>query len=179
MKNKTLIVLLRGINVGGKRKILMGDLRKLLAENGYTEIRTYIQSGNILLESDKEMDTEKIGVHIQKLIEKTYGFVVPTVVLSFEDLKNAHTNNPFPTPKLETTSLHLTILQSTPDSKLVETITDFDAGTDRFIIKDQFVYLCCEGKYHKSKLTNNFFEKKLKVPATTRNWRTVGKLLEM
>lgn len=179
MKNKTLIVLLRGINVGGKRKILMGDLRKLLAENGYTEIRTYIQSGNILLESDKEMDTEKIGVHIQKLIEKTYGFVVPTVVLPLKDLKNAHTNNPFPTPKSETTSLHLTILQSTPDSKLVETITDFDAGADRFIIKDQFVYLCCEGKYHKSKLTNNFFEKKLKVPATTRNWRTVGKLLEM
>jgi len=179
MKNQTFVVLLRGINVGGKRKILMGDLRKLLAENGYSEIRTYIQSGNILLESDKEKDTEKIGVHIQKLIETTYGFLVPTIVLSSKALRKAHSNNPFPTPKSETTSLHLTILQSAPDSKLVETIADFDAGADRFIIENQFVYLCCEGKYHKSKLTNNFFEKRLKVSATTRNWRTVGKLLEM
>ena len=179
MKNNTLIVLLRGINVGGKRKILMGDLRSLLGKNGYSEIRTYIQSGNIVLESEKEKDTKKIGVHIQKLIEKAYGFVVPTVVLRKEDLEKAHTNNPFPTPTSETTSLHLTILQATPDSKLVETIADFEAGGDRFIIKEQFVYLCCEGKYHKSKLTNNFFEKKLKVPATTRNWRTVRKLLEM
>ncbi len=179
MKNKTLIVLLRGINVGGKRKILMGDLRMLLAKNGYSEIRTYIQSGNILLESDQEKDTEKIGVHIQQLIEKTYGFTVPTVVLPLEKLKKAYANNPFPAPESDKISLHLTILQASPKPALVKAIADFDAGADRFLIKDQFVYLRCEGKYHKSKLTNTFFEKKLEVSATTRNWRTVGKLLEM
>lgn len=179
MKNKTLIVLLRGINVGGKRKILMGDLRMLLAKNGYSEIRTYIQSGNVLLESDKERDTEKIGVNIQQLIEKAYGFIVPTVVLPLEDLKKAYADNPFPAPASDKTSLHLTILQSAPKPVLVKAIADFDAGADRFIIKDQFVYLRCEGKYHKSKLTNNFFEKKLEVSATTRNWRTLGKLIEM
>ena len=179
MKNKTLIVLLRGINVGGKRKILMGDLRMLLSKNGYSEIRTYIQSGNILLESDKEKDNEKIGVHIQQLIEKAYGFIVPTVILPVENLKKAYADNPFPAPASDKISLHLTILQSTPKPALVKSIADFDAGADRFIIKDQFVYLHCEGKYHKSKLTNNFFEKKLEVPATTRNWRTLGKLLEM
>ncbi len=179
MKNKTLIVLLRGINVGGKRKILMGDLRMLLGKNGYSEIRTYIQSGNILLESDKEQDTKKIGVHIQQLIEKTYGFIVPTVVLPAESLKKAHAKNPFPAPESDKISLHLTILQTTPKPALVKAIADFDAGADRFQIKGQFVYLRCEGKYHKSKLTNNFFEKKLAVAATTRNWRTVGKLLEM
>lgn len=179
MKNKTLIVLLRGINVGGKRKILMGDLRTLLSKNGYSEIRTYIQSGNILLQSDKEKDTEKIGVHIQKLIEETYGFIVPTVVLPIEKLKKAYSENPFPDPESDKISLHLTILQSVPKPALVKAIADFDAGADRFQIKGQFVYLRCEGKYHKSKLTNNFFEKKLEVPATTRNWRTTGKLLEM
>jgi len=178
-KDKTFIVLLRGINVGGKRKILMGDLRMLLGKNGYSEIRTYIQSGNILLQSDKETNTKKIGIHIQKLIEKAYGFVVPTVVLSFEALKKAYEDKPFPNPESDKISLHLTILQSVPDPELVKAIADFDAGADRFQIKKQFVYLRCEGKYHKSKLTNNFFEKKLKVPATTRNWRTLGKLLEM
>jgi len=179
MKSKTLIVLLRGINVGGKRKILMGDLRMLLGKNGYSEIRTYIQSGNILLQSDKEKDTEKIGVHIQKLIEQTYDFIVPTVVLPAEKLKKAHRENPFPAPESEKISLHLTVLQTAPKPALVKSIADFDAGADRFEINGQFVYLRCEGKYHKSKLTNNFFEKKLEVSATTRNWRTVGKLLEM
>jgi len=179
MKNKTLIVLLRGINVGGKRKILMGDLRTLLGKNGYSEIQTYIQSGNILLQSHKEKDITKIGTHIQKLIEKAYGFLVPTVVLPFEVLKKAYGNKPFPDPESDNISLHLTILQSAPDQELVKAIADFDAGADRFQIKGQFAYLRCEGKYHKSKLTNNFFEKKLKVPATTRNWRTLGKLIEM
>jgi len=178
-KNKTLIVLLRGINVGGKRKILMGDLRMLLGKNGYSEVRTYIQSGNILLQSDKEKDIQKIEIHIQKLIEEAYGFVVSTVVLPFEILKKAYANKPFPNPESETISLHLTILQSVPDPDLVKAIANFDAGVDRFQIKEQFVYLRCEGKYHKSKLTNNFFEKKLKVSATTRNWRTLGKLIEM
>ena len=179
MKNKTLIALLRGINVGGKRKILMGDLRTLLSKNGYSEIRTYIQSGNILLESDPEKEVEKIGIHIQGLIEKTYGFIVPIVVLPAENLKKAYVENPFEIPASDTVSLHLTILQSVPDPALVKAIADVDAGADRFIIKKQFVYLRCEGKYHKSKLTNNFFEKKLAVPATTRNWRTVEKLIEM
>ncbi len=178
MTNK--IALLRGINVGGKRKILMADLRELLAGIGFTDVKTYIQSGNIFFNLSNEMSDAEIADAIEKLISDNYGFDVPVVIRSVEEVEQAIENNPFYTGEEENiTNLHLTFLKEKPSEENQLKTEEYNYEPDKFVIKNKDVFIFCEGKYHKSKLTNTFFEKKLKVSTTTRNWKTVLKLLEL
>jgi len=171
------ISILRGINVGGKRKILMADLKELYAKLGYKNIVSYIQSGNVIFDA-KEKDQSKIEEKIYKAIKKVYDFEVPVVVRSAEEIEQIISNNPF-TKKSEDESLHLTFLKEIPSEEHLEKIATYNYPPDKYKIEGKDVFIFCVGKYHKSKLTNNFFEKKLKVGATTRNWKTVNKLLEL
>jgi len=173
------IALLRGINVGGKRKILMADLRALFEDLGFLEVKTYIQSGNVLFKSNTNKNNLSIGAAIAKAIEKKYTFDVPIVVLSVDELKEAVKINSYYTEDADINNLHLTFLSETPDNELLENILQLDYAPDVFDIKGRFVFLNILGKYHKTKLSNNLFEKKLKVSATTRNWKTVMKLLKL
>ncbi len=178
MTNK--IALLRGINVGGKRKILMADLRELLAGIGFTDVKTYIQSGNIFFNLSNEMSDAEIADAIEKLISDNYGFDVSVVIRSVEEVEQAIENNPFYTGEEENiTNLHLTFLKEKPSEENQLKTEEYNYEPDKFVIKNKDVFIFCEGKYHKSKLTNTFFEKKLKVSTTTRNWKTVLKLLEL
>jgi uncharacterized protein (DUF1697 family) len=178
MTNK--IALLRGINVGGRRKILMAELRELLTNIGFVDVKTYIQSGNIFFNLSQEMSDAEISKAIEKLILDHYGFEVPAVVRSVVDIQNAIANNPFYEGNEEDiTHLHLTFLKEKPSAENLAKTETYNYEPDLFAIKDKDVFLSCHGKYHKSKLTNSFFEKKLKVSTTTRNWKTVLKLVEL
>lgn len=174
------IAILRGINVGGKRKILMADLRSLLEGLGFSDVSTYIQSGNAFFSSQTKSTDLEIADEIQKAILEKYGFEVPVIVRTAKSIANAIKNNPFyEDESTDISKLHLTFLKEKPsDENRLKTET-YNYEPDKFIISGSDTFIYCEGKYHKSKLTNNFFEKKLKVSATTRNWKTVLKLLEL
>lgn len=175
---KKYIVILRGINVGGKRKLKMADLRESLSKAGYTDISTYIQSGNVILTS--ALPAEDIANNVHSIIEKEYGYDVPTIVRSVDEWHSSADTNPFLAEGMEDISkLHLTCLSEVPSEEALEAISAYDYSPDLFRIMDKNVYIYCEDKYHKSKLTNGFFESKLKVQATTRNWKTVLKLKEL
>ncbi len=169
------IALLRGINVGGKRKILMADLRALCESLGWKDVESYIQSGNLVFASDKTSNVLEEELHLA--IEEQYGYEVPVIVRTSEELENTVANNPFLSEK-PIEHLFLTFLQDKPSTKNIEKTLSYNYAPDLFHIHDKEVYLYCEGKYHKSKLTNSFFENKLKVKASTRNWKTVLTLLE-
>ena len=173
------IAILRGINVGGKRKILMADLKVLFAGLGFRNISTYIQSGNVLFESDEALDELSFAEKIEAAILEQYGFEVPVMVFSGEYLKSAIAVNPYVDGSEDITKLHCTFLKEEPDSDNLKKIDSVDSGDDRCTIIGKCAFICCEGKYHQSKLSNTFFEKKLKVAATTRNWKTVLKLVEL
>ncbi|MFN2260531.1 MAG: DUF1697 domain-containing protein [Psychroflexus sp.] len=173
---KTKIALLRGINVGGKQKILMADLRQLLEKSGFENPKTYIQSGNIIFQS--ELENADISEKIGEIITKNYAFEVPIFVKSLDVLKKIIDENPF-TKVAAIEHLHLTFLKDKPKKSEIENIKTFDFPTDKFIINEDYIYLYCEGPYHKTKLNNHFFEKKLNTGATTRNWKTTLKLLEI
>ena len=176
MYNK--IAILRGINVGGKRKILMKDLKSLCSSLGLKEVTTYIQSGNIIFSNDQS--NKDIESAIETAIFETYGFEVPVIVFSGEYLKQAVENNPFVNEEdVSVSQLHLTFLKRTLNNLLVNNLKEIKAQEDQFVIIDTQVYIKCQGKYHQSKYSNNFFEKHLKVGATTRNWKTVLKLLDL
>jgi uncharacterized protein (DUF1697 family) len=172
------VALLRGINVGGKRVILMSDLQQLFLDLGYIDVKTYIQSGNVIFNQTAVNPNNQISEQLEKAIAEKFGFDVPVVIRSYGDLKSAITNNPF-LDKQPLEQLHLTFLSDCPSTDEVNKIKASNLGSDQFECIKNDVFLHCSGKYHESKLSNQFFESKLKCTATTRNWKTVLKLVDL
>ncbi len=174
------IALLRGINVGGKRKILMADLKELFKDLGFENISTYIQSGNVIFNAQDDLSEIEIADKIEIAITEKYGFDVPVIVTTNNLLEKYVNENPFyKSENVDIKELHLTFLKEKPTAENTSNILTFNYEPDEFIIYDKAAFILCKGKFHQSKLSNNFFEKKLKVIASTRNWRTVLKLLEL
>jgi uncharacterized protein (DUF1697 family) len=150
------ICILRGINVGGKRKILMNDLKVLFHQLGFTNCRTYIQSGNILFNANQKEEIAAIENRIQAKILDNYGFDVPVIVFNEDYLFKLIKNNPFPTEE-EQKKLHVTFLKKAASNELIEPLQLMDSSPDRLIINDKHIYLLCKDRYSDSKFTNTFF----------------------
>lgn len=175
----TIISILRGINVG-KRKVLMTDLKSLYEKLGFKDVSTYIQSGNVIFKTDKKMPDQQLAEKIQKAIYKQYGFDVPVINRTREELNKIISANPYEKIQgLEGSKLHVTFLGVAPQQAAIALIGEIDYSPDKFIISGAEVFLHVPGSYAETKLSNSFFESKLKVSATTRNWNTVTKLGEL
>ena len=175
---ETYISILRGINVGGHKLIKMQALTKLYEDFGFKNVKTYIQSGNVVFQA-KQTDSTLLEEMISKKITEIFTFEVPIIVKLQKEMAKIHKNNPFIHEKnYDTNLLHVTFLSQKPKQADIAKITG-DFGNDEFIISDKAVYLYCPNSYSNSKLTNTFFENKLKVSATTRNWKTTTELLNM
>ncbi len=170
------ISLLRGINVSGQKIIKMTVLKNMYEELGFTNVKTYLQSGNVIFET-----SNKENAHLEKkisaMINTKFGFDVTVIVLTKDELndiieKNVFTNNSSKDPAF----LHITFLASGPKDLDFESIISKRAVGEEIAIKENAVYLYCPHGYGKTKLTNNFLETKLNVKATTRNWKTVTEL---
>jgi len=173
------VSLLRGINVSGKNKIKMADLRTQLSDIGLSDVATYIQSGNILFKS-KEQDADLLANQIKELLLSEYSYDVPVLVRSADYWNRIAANHPFLTTGEEPLNqLYVVFLKELPSAEHLDSIKGFTHKDDVFMVKDDAIYLYCPGGYGVTKLTNNFFERKLKVQATTRNWKTVSKLKEL
>ena len=173
------ISILRGINVGGHNKIKMEELRKMYEALGYKNVTSYIQSGNIIYEAKKK-SPEALGKEQTAAIRETFGHEVPVLVVDKETVHDILLNNPFlKNKKIDLEKLHVTLVASEPDKENVDKISKTDYLPDEWILEGKNIYLHCPVDYGNSKLINSFFEKKLKVNATTRNWKTLNKLYEL
>ena len=173
---KTYIALLRGINVSGQNKIPMAELRELLTNSELANVQTYIQSGNVIFQSSEENKTI-LAATIHNAIELHFGFKVPVLVLSPEELKRIFDDCPFSKEKKENS--YFTMLFSHPEKYLVDEVSKVSYPNEEFIITDKCVYFYCAVGYGKAKCGNNFFERKLKIIATARNYKTMVKLLSL
>lgn len=172
--------MLRGINVSGQKKIAMTELRFLYESLGFDNVVTYIQSGNVIFEC-KSNNKAQLKTKIENALEKTYKFCVPVEIRTDREIESVLNNSPFGNidPDKEGTKYLVTFLSSIPmESKVLE-IQQFVAIPEKLVVRDQEVYLYCPNGYGKSKLSNNFLERKFAVEATTRNWKTVRKLYEL
>lgn len=169
------IALLRGINVGGRNKLKMADLRELLANNEFKNVSTYIQSGNILFRNRRSNSSN--AATIKSLIVEHYGYEVPVLVCDAKKLARIAAGNPFGDSVID--QLHVTLLASKPKAKLVTAASQLEFGSDQFKIVGDVAYVHCPNGYGKTKLNNGFFESKLNTTATTRNWKTLNKLIEL
>lgn len=171
------IVLLRGVNVGGRNRLPMVDLARLLEGLGLEEVATYIQSGNAVGRSAGEASST-LGEALAAAIEERHGFRPRVLVLGAERLSEAVDENPFPEASDEPGSLHLFFLARPPPSPDLDSLAEIAAASERFHLARDIVYLHTPDGFGRSKLAAKV-ERLLGVPATARNWRTVNKLREM
>lgn len=176
----TFISILRGINVSGQKKILMADLKALYEKLGFENVQTYIQSGNVVFDCVNGKSNFTIAEMIEHAIEKEYKFQVPVLVKQASDLISTIKNNPFSEEtRVDLSRVVVTFLESLPAPENLLKLEGVDYPPDQFIIDGMNIYIYCPKSYGNSKLSNNFFERKLKIRATTRNWKTINMLAEM
>ena len=172
------IALLRGINVSGQKKIKMADLRTYLGDAGLQDVQTYIQSGNIVFKSENA-DKAELAQKISDEIKEAYGFDVPVLVLTADYLQSAIEQNTYFKAGKDISKLYVTFLAEKPSEEKIATLEAVDYSPEEFILHETHLDFYFPNGYGRSKLNNNFFERKLKVSATTRNWKTINKLLDM
>lgn len=174
--------MLRGINVSGQKSVKMEQLRESFQALNFQDVQTYVQSGNVVFKAPKQ-SSEKLSQRLEEIIRKDFGFSVPVIVRTSDELNETIQKNPFvkllkgkPT---EPPRLYVTFLSEAPKKLSVEALSSLSSKPDQFHFAGKEIYLFCGSSYGKSKLSNNAFEKVLSVDATTRNWNTVNRLYEM
>lgn len=162
------ISLLRGVNVG-QRQMKMAELKAVYEGLGYTSVQSYLQSGNVVFSSKPG---SRHSAQISAAIKERFGFEVPVLILSPSQLKEVIASNPLINEVgVDSAFLHFTFLMGPLKERLPAEIPA--ATAELAVLGTTGIYLYCPGGYGRTKLTNTYFERVLKTPATTRNWRTV------
>jgi uncharacterized protein (DUF1697 family) len=173
------ISLLRAINVSGQNRIRMPDLKVLYETLGLARVETYVQSGNVIFESDR-LDSAGLEKLIEAQILKTMGFDVPVLIRTLPELQRMLDAHPFTPQQLADPSrIAAVFLRSDPGAELAAHLQLPGESPDWFRLEGREVYLYCPDGFGRTKLTNAFFEKKLQAAATSRNWKTVNTLLDI
>lgn len=171
------IVLLRGINVGGHRRVPMADLRALLAGLGYDGARTYLQSGNVVLESASSPD--QVRRAIEREIKDELDLDVAIFVRTRDELAEVIAKNPLGDVARDPSRYLVSFLSAEPDATLVREAAAVDVRPEQFVVSGREIYAWHPDGVHASKLAKVLSERRLGVTATARNWNTVTKLLEL
>lgn len=166
------IALLRGINVGGHKKILMADLKALFQSLGFIDVLTYIQSGNVVFSSEQETSAEVI----LNAIQASYGWEVPVLLKKASEIERILNDCPFPKEKKEKS--YFVLLFETPSAENLEITLSYQYPNEEYVVTPECVYYYCSLGFGNAKM-GNIFEKKLKVQTTARNYRTMAKLIAL
>lgn len=172
------VALLRGINVGPRKRIAMAELRRLVSALGHTNVSTYVNSGNVVFDS-QSTDTVAIAADIEAALAETIDQPVPVVVRSAAEMAATVANNPFPERVPEPATLHVSFLSATPDPALVNALRVVEKGEDDYRVVDQDIYLSYPNGMSGAVFMVNGFDRSLAVTSTSRNWRTVTTLAAM
>jgi uncharacterized protein (DUF1697 family) len=170
------VTLLRGVNVGGSKKLKMSELRELYSSLGLEDVRTYIQSGNVVF-STSQRNTSGLVKRVEKELKEHLGSEVVVFIRTPDELGKIVVRNPF--VERDRIWLHVTLLHETPKDVPMEKLNAVRSNGEEFSVSGREIFLFLPNGMGRTKLSNSFFEKMLRVPATTRNWNTVTTLLEM
>lgn len=174
---QTYIALLRGINVSGQKKIRMEQLRTSLKKNGFEDVQTYIQSGNMIVRH--QGGTQGVSAQIHACILSEFGFDVPVLTFEPSDWEKIYSHNPYLSKNIDEKGLYFVFLYDAPSAEKMANLARESFPNEEFTLTPNCIYLNCHQGYGNAKCTNNFFEQRLQVRATTRNLRTVQTLARM
>jgi uncharacterized protein (DUF1697 family) len=170
-----LVVLLRGINVGGHKRISMADLRELLTARGYDDVQTYLQSGNAVVSSDRPpADVER---DVSAAIASALGHEVDVVVRTGEEIAAVVADDPFADVRDDHRFHQALFLAGEPDAEAIARLRETDFSPERLVVRPGVLHAWCPEGVNDSPLLKALT--KIRTSATARNWRTVEKLAEL
>ena len=172
---RTYVVLLRGVMPYGRNKVPMATLRTILSEAGLRDVETYIQSGNVIAKS--ELERAEIETLVHDEIRERIGARISAIARTAEQFRVIFEQNPF--VNVENTRVYFSVFQECPSREQRDKFLLTDFSPDAVQLIDDTLYTLYNTKHSDSKFTNNFFEKQLKVTSTSRNFNTMGKLVEL
>jgi len=171
------IALLRAINLGSRRRVAMGDLRDLLASLGYDDVRTLLQSGNVVLTSTRS------GTPLERQLEEElstrFGIDIPVLVRTRAELADVIARNPLADLADDPKRYEVTFLSAKPDAPRVRELADLDVAPEQFVISGREIYAWHPDGLQRSQLAAALSAGKLGVIGTSRNWSTITKLLAL
>jgi uncharacterized protein (DUF1697 family) len=172
------VALLRGINVGGKNKLPMADLAAIFTGAGCADVRTFIQSGNVLFTAAPKT-AERLPSLVAQRIADRFGYRVPVVLRTAGELREVARQNPFLDAGAEPAALHVAFLADLPDPGDVAALDPKRSPPDSFRVRGREIYLCLPSGMARTRLTNSYFDSRLSTISTMRNWQTVLKLVDL
>ncbi|GIM49146.1 DUF1697 domain-containing protein [Capnocytophaga stomatis] len=173
----TYIILLRGVMPTGKNKIpSMAFLKEILEKGGFANVKTYIQSGNIVLQT--ELSPVEVSGKVHQIIKENIGAELPVIVKTADEIRQVLNENPF-SENHDIKRVFFTLFNDELPQPLAKELKMQDFGEEKFDFTEKAMYIYSPKDASRSKLSNNFLEKKLKIIATTRNFNTLTKLVEM
>ncbi|MEU6153498.1 DUF1697 domain-containing protein [Actinosynnema sp. NPDC047251] len=172
------VALLRAVNIGGGSSMAMVELRQVLADSGFSDVQTYIQSGNVVLDADTDDEAEVVA-RIRRGISDKWGKDVPVLVRSHDEMKAIVAANPYLDVEDDLTKLHVTFLDAVPAADKAAALVPPPGETGVLTLLGREIFLHVPGGYGRTKLQNVFVERKTGTVSTTRNWKSVLKLTEL
>ena len=172
------VALLRGINVGGRNKLPMRELAAMFVDVGCEDVRTYIQSGNVVFRAPSAL-AKGIPARLTDAIAASHGYQIPVVMRTASDFDRVVRGNPFVAAGADPAKLHVGFLAAEPDPTRVAQLDPDRSPPDAFEVRHREVYLHFPAGVARSKLDNAYFDRTLNTVCTIRNWRTVRRLQEM
>jgi len=175
----TFVALLRGINVGGKNKIAMTELRSLFASLGLEDVVTYIQSGNVVFRSQAAADADELSSRIEREIASVFGIAPAVLLRTPTELEKIAERKPYLTGEANLSKLHVAFLDQAPAASAAAELDPGRSPPDEFTLRGREIYLRLPNGAGRSKLTIDYFERRLGVRVTARNWNTLLRLLAL
>ena len=172
------VAFLRGINVGGKNKIKMETLREVCVAQGFQNVKTYINSGNLVFET-VENDDKKPAEKIESAIEKEFSLKIKVIVRTIDEIENLILNNPFTGQFENDKDLHVFFLDEELPNEKREILLSNNTENEQFAVQNREIFCLLKISVLDSLIGKDYIGKKLKVSATARNWRTVNKILDL
>jgi len=177
---QTYISFLRGVNMTGHNSIKMTDLSTLFKDLGFNDAMTYIQSGNVIFTGASFLNISEIATTIEKKILKRFNFNVPAMIRTVQDIKNLTPLNPFlQQENFDTSKMAVMFLHEKATDAQIQKVINIDYPPDKFKIIGSEIFIYCPNGFGRTKLYTNFFEKKMGVTGTARNWKTITTILQI
>lgn len=171
------VALLRGINVGGKNKVKMETLREILVGGGFENVKTYINSGNVIFETVPTDELKLIEI-IENAIKSEFLLKIKVMVRQIAEIENIVNNNPFEKQFENDKDLHVFFLDEELPIEKQELLLANNNENETYVVRNREIFCLLRISFLDSLMGKDYIGKKLKVSATARNWRTVGKILE-
>lgn len=175
-KLKKFVILLRGVMPSGKNRVPMDQLRKILTDAGFENVRTYIQSGNVLV--DTKLSARETEDRVHALIQEQIGPDLVVIVRTKKQLQQLLADNPYD-DTYDISRVFFVGFKEKPSDEKVNSLASEDFGEEKLVVRDHSAYMYIPGNAARSKLSVHFLEKKLGVSCSARNYNTISKLIEL